>query len=344
MKPTQPILPIPDFFQPEQAETLWKVDYQSRFLEARTWAKVHQIPPASEDRQRNCLLAVDLQCTFCLPQFDLFVRGRTGRGAVEDVVRLCRFIYRNLHRITRIFPTLDSHHAIQIFHPGFLVDNRGRHPHPFTVITEEDIRSRRWQITPAILEELEIDTQAAVEYLLHYTRFLGRQKKYQWTVWPYHALIGSVGHGLVPLFEETVFFHGAVRHTQPDFLLKGENPLTEHYSALGPEVDRDPAGRRVGAKNTDLIRKLSQYDRIIIAGEAKSHCVAWTIADLLEDPLAVADGIPEKLYLLEDCSSPVVIPGVIDYTERTKEILYEFESRGVKRVQSTVPIEEWPSS
>ena len=54
---------------------------------------------------------------------------------------------------------------------------------------------------------------------------------------------------------------------------------------------------------------------VIIAGQAKSHCVAWTIDDLLKSIRMSDNRLAEKVYLLEDCMSPVVIPDVIDYTE-----------------------------
>ena len=53
------------------------------------WAAQHSIPSASADDFRTCLLLVDVQNTFCIPGYELFVGGRSGNGAVEDNVRLC---------------------------------------------------------------------------------------------------------------------------------------------------------------------------------------------------------------------------------------------------------------
>ena len=53
----------------------------------------------------------------------------------------------------------------------------------------------------------------------------------------------------------------------------------------------------------------------MIAGQAKSHCVAWTIRDLLADENVQERRLAEKVYLLEDCASPVVVPGSVDYTD-----------------------------
>ena len=51
----------------------------------------------------------------------------------------CRFIYRNLGTITEIDPTMDTHTAMQIFHPIFLVNDAGEHPQPLTPIALEEV-------------------------------------------------------------------------------------------------------------------------------------------------------------------------------------------------------------
>src|SRR5690606_9857924 len=109
----------------------YRVPYEERAREARAWARAHGVRPAAEDEVRLGLLLIDVQNTFCLPEFELYVRGRSGTGAVDDNRRLADFIYRNLGRITRIVATLDTHQAFQIFHAVFLVDERGEHPAPY---------------------------------------------------------------------------------------------------------------------------------------------------------------------------------------------------------------------
>ncbi|MFQ5788722.1 MAG: isochorismatase, partial [Thermodesulfobacteriota bacterium] len=76
--------------------------------------------------------------------------------------------------------------------------------------------------------------------------------------------------------------------------------------------------------------------------QAKSHCVAWTIADLLDVVLKRDRSFVEKVYLLEDCTSPVVIPGVIDYTYEADLAFTRFEEAGAHIVRSTEPIRNWP--
>ena len=81
---------------------------------------------------------------------------------------------------------------------------------------------------------------------------------------------------------------------------------------------------------------------MIIAGQAKSHCVAWTIEDLLRDIALRNRNLAKKVYLLEDCTSPVVVPGVIDYTDEADAAFQRFAAAGMQVVRSADPMETWP--
>jgi nicotinamidase-related amidase len=80
---------------------------------------------------------------------------------------------------------------------------------------------------------------------------------------------------------------------------------------------------------------------VIIAGQAKSHCVAWTIADLLSDIHAVDERLVERVYLLEDCTSPVVVPGIVDYTAQADAAFARFAEAGMHIVRSSEALENW---
>jgi nicotinamidase-related amidase len=335
-------LPIPPHFDPDAVGRIRRVDYSAVARETTRWRREHEIAPAATDRLRCCLLLVDVQNTFCIPEFELFVAGRSGLAAVEDNRRLCRFIYRNLDSITAICPTLDTHHPFQIFHPVFLVNDRGEHPSPHTTISEEAVRSGEWRANPEVCAALGFDADYVRRHLEHYARSLERVSRYDWIIWPYHALLGGIGHALVPAVEEAVFFHSLCRFSQPRFQVKGDNPLTEHYSVLGPEIDEDPEGFPIGKRDETLTRILIEFDRIVVAGQAKSHCVAWTVEDLLSDTLARERRVAERIYLLEDCTSPVVVPGVVDFTEQADDAFRRFAEAGVRVVRSTEAVSDWP--
>jgi nicotinamidase-related amidase len=336
-----PELPLPPHYDPERVGEVWRVPYQERASDAQAWASEHGLRPGFENGFRMCLVVVDVQNTFCIPGFELFVAGRSGTGAVDDNRRLCEFIYRNLGAITEIVPTLDSHRAMQIFHPVWLVADEGRHPDPYTLVTLEDVESGRWRVNPAAVESVGFEADYAQRQLLHYTRKLAETGKYNLTIWPYHAMIGGIGHALVSSVEEAIFFHTIARSSQPALEVKGENPLTEHYSMLGPEVTEGPDGETIASRNEALIQELMRFDAVIVAGQAKSHCVAWTIDDLLEGDDDRERALAPRTYLLEDCTSPVVVPGM-DYTEQADAAFERFAAAGMHVVRSTEPIESWP--
>jgi nicotinamidase-related amidase len=336
------VLPLPPHWDPGRLGEVWRVDYAARFEDAERWREQHGLLPAADDRLRLALVVVDMQNTFCSPGFELFVAGRSGTGALDDSRRVCEFVYRNLGALTQIVATLDTHQALQIFHRVFLVDEQGRHPEPFTLVTAADVESGRWRVDRATASGFGLDPDYAEQHLRYYAGTLDAGGKYNLTIWPFHAMLGGIGYALVSALEEALFFHSIARHAPLDFQPKGDNPLTEHYSMLGPEVEFDLEGEPLGTRNQPLIERLLQYDAVVIAGEAKSHCVAWTIEDLLSDPNVQERGLQEKVYLLEDCTSSVVVPGSVDYTDEADAHFARFAESGAHVVRSDQPLPEWP--
>ena len=330
-------LPIPHFLDTKKVSEVWRVPYQERAAKAKEWAQKHSIQPAASDKNQICLLIIDAQNTFCLPEFELFVGGRSGSGAVDDNLRLCEFIYRNLNAITTIAPTMDTHTTMQIFHPIFWINEAGEHPLPAaTSITLEDVQQGIWKVNPAVAHSIANGNYSALQkHALHYVQKLSEDGKYPLTIWPYHSMLGGIGHALVSAVEEAIFFHSIARNSQALFEIKGGNPLTENYSVLRPEVLDGSDGHSIAQKNAFFIDKLLGFDAIIIAGQAKSHCVAWTIDDLLTEILARDRKLAKKVYLLEDCTSPVVVPGVVDFTEQADAAFQRFAAAGMNVVKST---------
>jgi nicotinamidase-related amidase len=331
-------LPLPPHFDLDRVGEVWRVDYEARFTEAVAWREEHGLGPAAEADTRVCLLLVDAQNTFCTPGFELFVAGRSGTGALDDSRRLCSFLYRNLAAITGTAVTLDTHQAFQIFHAPFLVDDDGRHPAPYTLVTADDVAAGRWRVDPDAAQILGLTPERAADHLRAYVETLATGGKYDLTIWPFHAMLGGIGHALVSAIEEALFFHAIARRSQTRFEVKGQQPLTEHYSVLGPEVLRGAGGEQLGEYNAALIDHLLGFDAVVVAGQAKSHCVAWTVADLL----TVVPAIASRLYLLEDCSSPVVVPGAVDYTSDADAAFARFADAGAHIVRSSEPIRLWP--
>jgi nicotinamidase-related amidase len=328
-------LPVPDFFNEENVGAVWRIPYEERARQAREWASQYALSPASADSSHTWLMLIDVQNTFCIPDYELYVGGRSGRGAVEDNARLCRFIYGHLGKITSITATMDTHLTMQVFHAIFFVDRDGNHPAPYTDIHLSELEAGQWMFNPALADQFNIAPEYGQQMMLHYARELSKTGKYALTIWPYHAMLGGIGHALVASVAEALFFHSIARLAQTDIVIKGDTPFTENYSVIGPEVLTGPMDERLGRHDQGFIQKLQQVDRLIIAGQAKSHCVAWTVSDLLDDILLADPQLAKKVYLLEDCTSPVVVPGVVDHTEAADAAYDWFASAGMHLVKST---------
>jgi nicotinamidase-related amidase len=333
-------LPIPDFFDPATVGSVWRIPYEQRAKQARDWAAQHGLQPASVDSKKNWLMLIDVQNTFCIPGFELYVGGRSGRGAVDDNTRLCEFIYRNLGDITQITATMDTHRTMQVFHAIFFVDEHGNHPAPYTDIHVSEVQEGKWKFNPALAPQFNIAPEYGQQMMIHYAEALKKTGKYALTIWPYHGMLGGIGHALVPAVEEALFFHSIARVSQTDIVIKGESPFTENYSVIGPEVLTGPMDEPLGMHDPRFIQQLQECDRLIIAGQAKSHCVAWTVSDLLDDIMLIDPSLAKKVYLLEDCTSPVVVPGVVDHTEAADAAYDWFANAGMNLIQSTTPIAE----
>jgi nicotinamidase-related amidase len=331
---TNALMPIPDFFDAGKVGTVWRIPYEERARQARDWANQHGLQPASADSTKTWLMLIDVQNTFCIPEFELYVGGRSGRGAIEDNTRLCEFIYRNLGTITQITATMDTHMAMQVFHAIFFVDQNGNHPAPYTDIHAAELRDSRWTFNPALASQLNIAPAYGQQMMIHYAEELQKTGKYALTIWPYHAMLGGIGHALVASVEEALFFHTIARLSQIDIVTKGDTPFTENYSVIGPEVLTGPMGEQLGKRDQRFVQQLQECDRLIVAGQAKSHCVAWTVSDLLDDIMLVDPQLAKKVYLLEDCTSPVVVPGVVDHTEAADAAYEWFASAGMHVVKS----------
>ena len=240
---------------------------------------------------------------------------------------------------------MDTHTAMQIFHEVFWINDTGEHPTPLqTLITQEDIETGKWRVNPAVAESLMGD-QNRYEWLKaygeHYVKTLTAEGKYPLTIWPYHAMLGGIGHAVVSAVDEACFFHTIARKTQIHYEIKGQNPLTENYSVLRPEVLNDADGKPIAERNSTFLQMLLEYDRVIVAGQAKSHCVAWTVSDLLQEIQQTDIELAKKIYLVDDLTSPVVVPGIVDYTEPADAVFAKVSEAGMHVVQSTAPIEEW---
>jgi nicotinamidase/pyrazinamidase len=231
-------------------------------------------------------LIIDPQEDFCNPKGSLFVPG-----ADADMRRLAALVRRLGNKIEALHVTLDSHHTVDIAHPIWWQDDAGNHPTPFTIITSEDINAGRWRAA----------NPAARERSAQYVQHLATNGRYPLCIWPYHCLIGSAGHAVVPELEAALQEWESTVLAPVDFVTKGSNIWTEHYSALRADVP-DPTDPTT-LPNEKLLQALREADLVFVGGEAGSHCVANTVRDIVQ---AFGDSaLLQKLVLLTDATSPV---------------------------------------
>jgi nicotinamidase-related amidase len=350
-------LPLPEIFAPDRAEDfLYDPDPAAVQAAASLWAQRHRLRPAAGDTERTLLLLVDLQKDFCFPQGALYVAGRSGRGALDDNGRVASFLYRNLARVTATLCTLDSHLPHHIFSPAFWVGEGDREVEPHrevraAQIRAGDVRPRRELAWMAGGDEDWLRRQA-----LHYCEELERRGRYALYLWPPHCLVGTPGHSMVGVVQEARLFHAWARRASAGVEIKGLNPLTEHYSVLAPEIvtahDGTPiaeGGTPLAEGASGLAETLLAADRLIIAGQAASHCVRNTLEDLLRWIGARDAALARKIYVLEDCMSAVVVrdpaaPGEVlaDFTAPAEQTFARCRRAGMRVVRSTVPMSEWP--
>lgn len=260
---------------------------------------------------KTFLLIVDPQNDFCDPKGALFVPG-----ANHDIVRLSAMIQNNRNKIDHIEVTLDSHHWIHIAHPYFWINANNEEPPLFTQISLEDVEgpTPKWKTRYS----------KYANYAINYIKKLTLDKKYTLTIWPPHCIIGTWGHNISQPLVDVLKYYEATFNTI-HYTLKGSNPLTEHYSAIKAEIVN--TGDPSTDINKELLEHISNSDRVIIGGEALSHCVANTIKDAIKH---LGKGVCSKFIILEDaCSS------VHGFEDIGKEFLNEMKLLNVKICKST---------
>ena len=259
------------------------------------------------------LLIIDPQNDFCDPNSgSLYVAG-----ADKDTDRLATMLHRIGDKLGRqnIHVTLDTHHNLDIGHPIFWIGPDGNHPAPFTIITEDDLNKGVWRTTvPQFMDRARA-----------YLNALTSNKRYPLCVWPPHCRIGTVGHNVYPSLAKELETWELKYPGFVDYVTKGSNIFTEHYSAVQADVP-DPVDPSTQL-NTNLITTLQDADLIAIAGQARSHCVANTITDVANN---FGEDNIKKFVLLEDCTSDVT-----GFEALGKKFVDDMTTRGMQISNST---------
>lgn len=234
------------------------------------------------------LLLIDPQIDFCDPDNGaLYVKN-----AEHDCVRTAAMIKRLGKKLKKLYVTFDSHTQYQIFHQMFWMKGDGTPVDVFQQITYADVRD-------GVFAPVDPNMR---DWCLQYTKSLDDGGRYPLIIWPYHCLIGTPGWALSPVIMEAI--HDWERTTYRSFtpITKGSCYKTEHYSAVKAEVEvpEDPTTQ---LNNRGLIVPAEEADILLLAGQARSHCLANTVTDMMN---AFADDTYiKKMHLLKDATSDV---------------------------------------
>jgi len=261
------------------------------------------------------LLIIDPQNDFCDPKGALYVPG-----AENDMDRLAAMIRRLKGKLGDIHATLDSHHLIDIAHPIFWLDSNGQHPDPFTIVSASDVKNGLFRATNPQFQDRVVE----------YVTSLESNGRYPLCIWPPHCLIGSWGYAVYPNLYDALL-EWEQDFAMVDYVTKGSNLWTEHYSAVQADVpDAEDPGTQL---NWGLIETLQKADVVLLAGEAKSHCLANTVRDIADN---FGEENIKKMVLLEDATSNVGDPpGTSMFTDMGDQFQSDLMARGMQ-VSSTV--------
>ena len=260
--------------------------------------------------QKVALLVIDAQNDFCdIPNAALPVAG-----AVKDIERISSFIEKI--NPSSIFASMDSHYPLDISHPKWWNDHKGDRVNPFTPISSDDIKNGKFVA--------RIDPIGSLKYV----EALEKNGEFNHFIWTEHCLIGTEGHALHPIFFNTLNKWMDKNLRWVNFITKGTNPMTEHFGIFRANV---PVPQDASTNvNQAIFQTLNSHDVIYLTGEARSHCVANSLKQLVE----IAPQLASKLIILEDCMSDV--PGLpSDFYKHVDSIYADAISKGVKTAKST---------
>ena len=251
---------------------------------------------------------------FAAPDGTGFRSALPVTGAYADSVRLAEMIARLERKISDIHVTLDTHQQLDVAHPMMWVNSRGESPAPFTVITSQEVRDGKWRaFNPAYQPRVEA-----------YLEKLEANGRYPLTIWNPHCLVGTWGHNLVAPIMGALMAWESGRMRRVDYVTKGHNPWTEHYSGVMADVpDPEDATTQL---NTGLIETLKKADIVLFSGQALDFCVANTVRDIARS--FGAQNV-RKMVLIEDTTSPV-----LGYGGETARFLQELRDQGMQTAKA----------
>lgn len=258
---------------------------------------------------KTALLTIDAQNDFC----DIAGAALPVTGAVKDLERVATLIKKI--NPDAIFASMDTHYALDIAHPSWWNDASGKFVGPFTPISVDDIKNGKYVA--------RMDPKGSLAYV----EALEAQGEFGHFVWPEHCLWGTKGQALHEIFFDAVADWMKKNLKWVSFIQKGVHPMTEHFGIFRANIPNNDPSTQV---NQGIFTALNQYDRILLTGEAQSHCVANSLKQLVN----IAPQLASKVIVLEDCMSPVGgLP--VDFYKMVQSVYDDTKAKGVNFAKST---------
>ena len=260
---------------------------------------------------KRAMVNIDLQGDF---HDDIIGATLPVPGSGEDAKKLVKFIEKV--NPDTIFSSMDSHYDLDISHPAWWLKADGSHVSPFTLITSDAIKNGEFNAV--------IDPTASLKYVEE----LEATKEFLHFIWPEHCIMGSAGHNLHPVYAAALRDWSLKNKKWVNFINKGVNPFTEHFGIFRANVPMaSDASTQV---NQGVFVTLNNHDEIFLAVQARTHCDANSLRQLLQ----IAPYLAPKVIVLEDCMSDVGgLPN--DFYESVDKIYADAYAMGVRKARST---------
>jgi nicotinamidase-related amidase len=276
------------------------------------------------------LVVIDGQNDFCADGSE--PDGKRGSLCVEGAGReagtVADLILRLGSNISSITATLDSHQRNDCSIHMTWKDKQGGTPPTFTIINHDDIKEDRyvplWESVPWIDKSI-----SSKEWALFYTKALKDNNRPQLCLWPVHCQIGTWGNNVYPVLHNAYDTWCKKTTKFINYVVKGEFPYAECYSAFGPDVSL--ANSLEPRFNKQLYLHLLNHDKILWTGWAGSHCLRYSALDAIRHSQACNDlSFVNKCIFFEDaCASVTDIPGAsYKFTDWRRNFLNEVANLG----------------
>lgn len=254
------------------------------------------------------------------PQVDFHPGGSLAIPTADaDSARISELIQKKMHEIDEIVVTLDSHQRIHIAHGLFWLDPAGKHPTPFTIITAKEIENGKWRAAVPQYQDIA----------LNYARKLEQGGRFKICIWPEHCIIGTPGHNVTPPLMDVINKWAETRLKEVQWITKGQNIFTEMYSALRAEVPTDDPRTMW---NLGLIDFLKEHSKVLVCGQALSHCVNFSVRDLMDN---YSEGHDQVTIITDGCSP---VPG---FEASAETFLKDMKALGLKLKTTEQLLQEW---